>query len=210
LNVSVAQDKQRALAAYSHLPLIFEPNQGQSDAKVKFLARGRGYGLYLTDREAVLALQHFASDSRQPATSVVSMKLSGATSINDPVGDAPLPGRSNYLIGNDPGKWHRDIPQFARVRYRNVYPGIDLVYYGNQGQLEYDFEVAPGSNPKFVALKFSGARNLSIDEHGDLILAIDRSDLETRNELSPAVLNFVARRKTKSVSNWARMIALGH
>jgi Domain of unknown function DUF11/Beta-propeller repeat len=177
LNVSVARDRQRALSAYSHLPLIFEPNQGQTDAKVKFLARGRGYGLYLTDQEAVLALQRFTSDARRPATSVVSMQLSGASSIKDPVGDAPLPGRSNYLIGNDPGKWHRDIPQFARVRYRNVYPGIDLVYYGNQGQLEYDFEVSPGSDPKFVTLKFSGARNLSIDADGDLVLALDRSDL---------------------------------
>ncbi len=178
LNVSVVQDRQRALSAYSHLPLIFEPNQGQTDAQVKFLARGRGYGLYLTDQEAVLALQHFASDSRHPATSVVMMKLSGGSSTGDPIGDVPLPSESNYLIGNDPGKWHRDIPQFARVRYRNVYPGIDLVYYGNQGQLEYDFEVSPGSDPKFVALKFSGARNLSIDAHGDLVLALDGSDLQ--------------------------------
>jgi len=177
LNVSRAQDAQRALATYSHLPLIFEPNQGQSDAKVKFLARGRGYGIYLTDQEAVLALQHFASDFRHPATSVVSMKLSGASSVVDPVGDVLLPGKSNYLIGNDPGKWHRDIPQFERVRYRSVYPGIDLVYYGNQGQLEYDFEVSPGSDPKFVDLKFSGARDLSIDANGDLVLALDRSDL---------------------------------
>ncbi|HSY65909.1 MAG TPA: SBBP repeat-containing protein [Terriglobales bacterium] len=179
LNASSTQDRQRALSAYSHLPLIFEPNQGQSDAKVKFLARGRGYGLFLTDQEAVLGLQHFAADSRPSSVrnSVVSMKLSGASSIGDPVGEAPLPGKSNYLIGNDPAKWHRDIPQFARVRYGNVYPGIDLVYYGNQGQLEYDFEVSPGRDPKFVALKFSGPRNLTIDSNGDLILALDGSDV---------------------------------
>lgn len=170
---------QKALATYSHLPLIFEPNQGQTDAKVKYLAHGRGYGLYLTDQEAVLALQHFATDSRRSAVqnSVVSMKLAGASFSGDPVGDDPLPGKSNYLIGNDPANWHRDIPQFARVRYREVYPGIDLVYYGNQGQLEYDFEVSPGSDPKFIALKFSGSRNLAIDEHGDLILALDGSDV---------------------------------
>jgi len=177
LNVARAQDARQALAAYSHLPLIFEPNQGQTDAKVKFLARGRGYGLYLTDQEAVLALQHFAADSRHLTTSVVSMKLSGTVSIGEPVGDDPLPGKSNYLIGNDPGKWRRDVPQFARVRYRNVYPGIDLVYYGNQGRLEYDFEVSPGSDPRLVALKFSGARNPSIGANGDLVLALDRSDL---------------------------------
>jgi len=177
LSVPRGQATQEVLATYSHLPLIFEPNQGQTNAQVKFLARGRGYGLYLTDQEAVLALQHSASDSGRPTTSVVSMKLSGASSLGVPVGNDPLPGKSNYLIGNDRAKWHRDIPQFARVRYRNVYPGIDLVYYGNQGRLEYDFEVSPASDPKLVALKFSGARSLTIDEHGDLILALDGSDV---------------------------------
>ena len=179
LNITHAQDRREALATYSHLPLIFEPNQGQTDAKVKYLAHGRGYGLYLTDQEAVLSLQHYAADSRHPnvRNSVVSMKLSGASSVGNPVGDARLPGKSNYFIGNDPAKWHRDIPQFARVRYRNVYPGVDLVYYGNQGQLEYDFEVSPGSDPKFVALKFSGPQNLTIDERGDLILGLAGSDV---------------------------------
>jgi uncharacterized protein DUF11/beta-propeller repeat-containing protein len=172
-----AQDRREILATYGHLPLIFEPNQGQTDAKVKFLSHGRGYGLYLTDQEAVLALQHFVGSSRNAGTSVVSMKLSGASSVGEPVGDDPLPGKSNYLIGNDPAKWHRDIPQFARVRYRKVYPGIDLVYYGDQGQVEYDFEVLPGGDPKAVALKFSGSRNLNIDANGDLILALEGSNV---------------------------------
>ena len=177
LNVTHAQDRREVLATYGHLPLIFEPNQGQTDAKVKFMAHGRGYGLYLTDQEAVLALQHFVGSSRKAGTSVVSMKLSGASSVGEPVGDDPLPGKTNYLIGNDPAKWHRDIPQFARVRYRKVYPGIDLVYYGNQGQLEYDFEVLPGGDPKAVALKFSGSRKLNIDANGDLILTLEGSNV---------------------------------
>jgi Beta-propeller repeat/Domain of unknown function DUF11 len=165
-----AQGRQQVLATYSHLPFIFEPNQGQTDARVKFQARGSGYGLYLTADEAVLALQGSAA---RPA--VVTMKLVGATSSSDPVGDVPLPGRTNYFIGNDPAKWHRDIPQFARVRYRSVYPGIDLVYYGNQGRLEYDFEVAPGSNPGQVAFRFQSpsrhsSRILRIDAAGDLVL----------------------------------------
>ncbi len=166
---------QKALATYSRLPLMFEPNQGQTDARVKFLARGSGYGLYLTSHEAVLALPH--SKSR---TSVVSMKLVGPTSSVEPVGDVELPGKSHYLIGNDPTKWHRDIPQFARVRYRNVYPGIDLVYYGHQGQLEYDFEVAPGSDPALVGLKFQGSQSPRIDAAGDLVLAAAGSDLRLR------------------------------
>ena len=167
----------QVLATYSHLPLMFEPNQGQTDAKVRFLARGSGYGLYLTAQEAVLSLRHPAADSRHLATSVVSMKLVGAASAVEPVGDVQLPGRSNYFIGNDPAKWHRDIPQFARVRYRGVYPGIDLVYYGNHGQLEYDFEVAPGSDPKIVGLKLKGSQNLRIDAGGDLVVAVGSSNV---------------------------------
>jgi uncharacterized repeat protein (TIGR01451 family) len=175
---------QQVLATYGRLPLMFEPNQGQTDARVRFLARGSGYGLYLTAHDAVLALQNSSTESRHPAprTSVVSMKLVGANSSTEPTGDVQLPGKSNYLIGNDPRKWHRGIPQFARVRYRNVYPGIDLVYYGNQGRLEYDFEVAPGSDPGRVALRFQGAenhgsRNLKIDAAGDLVLAVSGSDV---------------------------------
>src|SRR5579863_8962196 len=128
---------------------MFEPNQGQTDASVRFMAHGSGYGLYLTAHEAVLAVPQAAINPQHPTlrTSVVRMTLAGANSAAQPAGDAQLPGKSNYFIGNDPARWHRDIPQFARVRYHNVYPGVDLVYYGNQGQLEYDFEVAPGSDP---------------------------------------------------------------
>jgi len=178
------QSQQRVLASYSHLPLMFEPNQGQTDAKVRFLSRGGGYGLYLTAQEAVLALRRPATDLRHPAPriSALSMKIAGSAASVEPVGDVQLPSKSNYFIGNDPAKWHRDIPQFARVRYRNVYPGIDLVYYGSQGRLEYDFEIAPGSDPGQVTLKFEGVskrgeRNLSIDAGGDLVVAVGESDV---------------------------------
>jgi Beta-propeller repeat/Domain of unknown function DUF11 len=181
LHSSTSQSKQQVLATYSHLPLIFEPNQGQTDPKVRFLARGGGYGLYLTADEAVLALQR---NSRHPSdrTSAVSMKLVGATSTAKPTGDGQLPGTSNYLIGNDPSKWHRDLPQFERVRYPNAYPGIDLVFYGNQGRLEYDFEVAPGSDPRQVAFRFKnlakhGPQNLKIAAGGDLVLDLGGGDV---------------------------------
>ena len=177
--VPSAKGVPQVLANYSRLPLIFEPNQGQTNARVKFQARGSGYGLYLTAQEAVLALQRSAADPHHPTapTSALSMKLVGTVSPAEPTGEIQLPGKSNYLIGNDPEKWHRDIPQFARVRYRNVYPGIDLIYYGNQGRLEYDFEVAPGSDPTQVALRFQGNESPTIDSHGDLVLAAGGSDL---------------------------------
>ena len=172
-----ARETQQVLATYSHLPLIFEPNHGQTDATVRFLARGSGYGLYLTTQDAVLAFQHSPADSQYPTRSVISMKLVGAAAAVEPAGDLQLPGKSNYFIGNDPIKWHRDIPQFARVRYRNVYPGVDLVYYGNQGRLEYDFEVAPGSDPAQVELEFQGSQNPTIDGTGDLVMAVGGSQV---------------------------------
>lgn len=174
------------------LPLFFEPNQGQTDPQVKFLARGSGYGLFLTADEAVLELQHSApspfgsgqaKNSHQPsavstphsAPSVIRMRLDGANSAARVSGAEPLPGKSNYFIGNDPAKWHRGIPQFARVEYKAVYPGVNLVYYGNQGQLEYDFRVAPGAEPSQIALDFDGA-SAHLDS-GDLVLATAQGDV---------------------------------
>ena len=170
------------------LPMFFEPNQGQTAPQVKFLARGAGYGLFLTADEAVLELQHpalgsqhstgssqLAAGSSQPSSSVIRMRLDGANSSPRVSGASPLPGKSNYFIGNDSSKWHHDIPQFARVQYQAVYPGVDLVYYGNQGQLEYDFRVAPGAQPNQIALSFQGA-SARLDS-GNLILSTADGDV---------------------------------
>ena len=154
--------------------MIFEANQGQSDPRVKFMARGAGYGLFLTSDEAVLSLQ----PSPKQAAGVLRMALAGANSNAVVVGANALPGKSNYMIGNDASKWHRNVPQFARVRYGAVYPGIDLVYYGNQGKLENHFEVAPGADPKQVALTFQGAGQLSLDESGNLVVAVNGRDVK--------------------------------
>ena len=164
------------------LPLFFEPNQGQTAPQVKFLARGAGYGLFLTADEAVLQLQssavsnqHSAIGSQRPPSSVIRMRLDGANPSARVSGASPLPGRSSYFIGNDPSRWHRDIPQFARVEYQAVYPGINLVYYGDQGQLEYDFHVAPAADPNQIALSFKGASARIVS--GDLLLATDQGDV---------------------------------
>jgi hypothetical protein len=164
------------------LPLFFEPNQGQTAPQVKFLARGAGYGLFLTADEAVLQLhpsevssQPSALSSQGASSSVIRMRLDGANSSARISGASPLPGKSSYFIGNDPSKWHRDIPQFARVQYEAVYPGVNLVYYGDQGQLEYDFRVAPAADPNQIALSFNGASARIVS--GDLLLATDRGDV---------------------------------
>ena len=166
-------DPDQVRIAYGHLPLIFEANRGQSDSAVRFMARGRGYELFLTAGDAVLALQSLSAKA-QPATqiSLLSMDLAGSNPYPEVSGADELPGKSNYFIGNDPSRWHRGIPQYARVRYRDVYPGIDLVYYGNRGRLETDYEVAPGRNPKQVTIRFRGADKIEIDRGGNLVLSV--------------------------------------
>lgn len=175
---STSPDSKHLLAAYDHLPLIFERNDGQTDAQVKFLARGRGYGLYLTSNESVLVLRSGAGAKR--TAEVVRMKLAHATANAAPAGADLLPGKSNYFIGQDPAKWRRNIPQFARVRYHNIYPGTDLVYYGNGGELEYDFEVAPGSDPQQIAISFDGVEAIKLDHNGDLALLVRGKELRLK------------------------------
>jgi len=191
--------RQQIQAAYSHLPLAFEVNQGQTDPKVKFLARGSGYGLFLTADEAVLRIQSSASNAF-----ALSMSLDGANRNVAVVGANELPGKSNYFIGSDPKKWHRNVPQFARVRYQNVYPGIDVVYYGNQGRLEYDFEVAPEVDSKQVNLRFRGPDKLRIDGSGNLVLETGAGNVELKaprvyqqvgQEQRPVAGKFVLRAK---------------
>jgi hypothetical protein len=173
-----ARSSALALQSFTRLPMLFEPNVGQSDPQVKFLARGNGYGLFLTGNEAVLSLSRTKADksAERELVTPLRMRLAGASASASVTGDQPLPGKSNYFIGNDPKQWHTGVPQFARVRYESVYPGVDLVYYGNQGQLEYDFEVAPGRDPKRVQLEFQGARKLHLDG-GDLVVATAAGDI---------------------------------
>ncbi len=166
------KSKPDAQALLSQLPMIFEPNQGQAASGVKFVAHGQGYGLYLDDAGAMLALPIPSSGAGQPKLTLeaVRMRLVGANPSPQITGADQLPGTSNYFIGNDPKKWHRGIPQFSKVRYRSVYPGIDLVFYGNQGRLEYDFRVAPGADPAQAELQFDGAHKLELI-HGDVTLS---------------------------------------
>lgn len=172
-------DANTLRASFARLPMIFEANQGQTDGHVKFLARGSGYGLFLTQKEAVLTLQHaaFENGSVVRRAAVLRMGLRNANLNAQVEGTQELPGKSNYLIGNNPAKWHQNVPQFGRVRYASVYPGVDLVYYGNQGRLEYDFEVAPGADPSQVALKLEGADGIHLDASGNLVLATSAGDV---------------------------------
>lgn len=167
LLVATGLDEARAATAYGQLPIAFERNQGQADAAVKFLARGLGYGISLTQDGAVLTLGAAPKQSGK----VIQMRLEGADSKARAAGVAALPGVSNYFVGDDPAQWHMHIPNYAKVKYAGVYPGIDLVYYGNQRQLEYDFVVAAGADPAAIALNFKGVDSVSANADGDLVLS---------------------------------------
>jgi hypothetical protein len=194
-----SQTSPRALSsevvrsAYGNLPLSFEVNAGQTDSDVKFLARGAGYTVFLTQDEAVLALlsapesasgdpssqalRHVLEPGAPPplpqTSAVLAMRLVGANPKTEASGADELPNKSNYFVGRDPRGWHSNIANFARVRYGGVYPGVDLVFYGKQGQLEYDFVVAPRASAGVVAFQFRGAERLRVDPNsGDLLVGV--------------------------------------
>jgi RHS repeat-associated protein len=178
---------QRALNQQS---LAFEPNLGQTDARVRFLARAGSYGLYLTGTDAVMVMPvrtqvvdntaslgrpGLASDPQQgaapPLLQAIGMRLVGANADAPAEGLQKLPGNSNYFLGNDPNQWVTDVPRYAGVGYNDVYPGIDLVYYGNQDRnLEYDFIVAPGVNPGAIAFAYEGVNGVRLDADGSLVV----------------------------------------
>jgi photosystem II stability/assembly factor-like uncharacterized protein len=177
----------RLAETYRKLPLSFEANHGQTTDQVKFLSRGHGYTLFLTPTEAVLNLRkvehsrqygersavspsHLSQKNHSAiAETILRMKLRGANSEVQIIGLEELPGKSNYFIGNNPDKWYANIPTYAKIKYQEVYPSIDLVYYGNQHQLEYDFIVSPGANPKAIQLVFEGTDHMGTDSEGGLI-----------------------------------------
>jgi uncharacterized repeat protein (TIGR01451 family) len=164
-----AKAETRVATAYGQLPLAFEQNDGQTAEEVRFLSRGAGYTLFLTSADAVLALRKTSPEGNRAGT-VLRMKLRGGSPASRVAGRGELPGRTNYLIGRDPEKWRRGVARFEKVEYENVYPGVNLVYYGNQRQLEYDFIVSPGADPQRIRLAFDGTQALRIDDRGDLVL----------------------------------------
>jgi uncharacterized repeat protein (TIGR01451 family) len=155
--------------AAAKLPLAFEPNMGQTDARASYVAHGAGYGLFLTPSEAILSLGVAAKNSTA-VNNAVHMQLEGASSNPKIAASEPLPGKSNYFRGNDSSRWVRNVPTFARVRYSDVYPGVDLVFYGKQGQLEYDFALRSGADPQQIRLNLSGVESVLLGDDGSLSL----------------------------------------
>jgi hypothetical protein len=175
-------------------PLAFEANQGQTDPRVKYVARGNGYAVFLTANDTVFAMTSQTSDSHlsgkhglstartaahtaKPTTASIYMRPVGGNSHSEIAAGRELPGYTNYYIGSDPSKWQQGVKQYATVSYRDVYPGVDMAFHGHRRQLEFDFIVAPGADAARIAMGFTGARKLSIDPAGNLLLATAAGDV---------------------------------
>ncbi len=188
--------QQRIAAGIARQPLRFEPNSGQTDSRVKYVARGDGYTLFLTGNQAVMKLRQgpppanprlaesrldkstgVPARAQAQTASVLSFQLEGANVNAVAVGEEPLAGTSNYFLGNDPSQWRAGVTDYGRVHYSSVYPGVDLVYYGNQDALEYDFDVAPGANPEAIRLKLNGAERAEVAANGDLMIHAGGGDV---------------------------------
>ncbi|MEP7342642.1 MAG: SBBP repeat-containing protein [Acidobacteriota bacterium] len=195
-----AAAKARVAENYGKLPLQFEANEGQFNNQARFVSRGHGYNLSLTRTSAALSLR--SNDGR----AVVEMQPLNANPNPTITGVDKLPGVSNYFRGNNPTKWRTNVPHFAKVKYEAVYPGVDLVYYGNQRQLEYDFVVAPGVDPNKIKLGFVGADEIKLADNGDLVLMAKGSELrqhkpviyqEVNSQRSPVAGSFVIEGKNR-------------
>ncbi len=160
--------------AYEKLPLRFEANLGQFDAKAKFLCRGKNYNMFLSSTGATLKLR---SGSKSEKREVLSMRIVGGNPDARAEGLEQLPSVSNYFIGRDPSQWRSDVPNYAMARFHDVYPGIDVLYRSLDQSVEYDFLLAPGADSSRIRLAFDAEGEVRIDDEGDLVIETSRGDL---------------------------------
>src|SRR5688572_23967647 len=204
-----AAAKTRLAEHFGKLPLSFETNKGQIDERVKFLSHGPGYDLFLTATEAVLKVQKLpaqqsgkskgtaSADANVREGTVLRLRMLGANATPQVEGQEELPGKIHYFNGNDPAKWHRNIPTYKRAYFKDLYPGIDVVYYGNQRELEYDFVVAPGANPKLIRFTVEGADKTRLDKSGSLRLTLTHGEVTLNKPLIYQVDENGSRREVK-------------
>jgi hypothetical protein len=194
-------DVRRIAAA---APLTFEQNAGQTDASVKFLSRGASAAVFIQPDGVTLALSPEASGGRGRQTYAVAMRLVGAAAQAQVEGEGELPARSNYFIGGDPSGWRRDIPHFERVRVKQSWPGIDVVYYSTPArEYEFDFVVAPGGDPNRITLEFAGAEQLGIDSEGGLSILLGGRILQWKK---PVAYQEVNGRRVEVAANYFRPV----
>lgn len=170
-----------AAARAMRAPVLFERNDGQADERALYVAHGLGYSLFLTRDGAAMVLhapRKGADVSTRTSDYAARLSFVGANLHAEVEGIDELPGKSNYFSGSNPALWKTGIPQFSRVLYRDIYPGVDLVFYAHDGQLEFDFNVAPGANPDVIRLEAAGAQT-SLTRDGEVVVRLGNRDLMT-------------------------------
>ena len=184
LQVSLYSQKSlnNAAASLNGLPISFEENHGQVDSDVRFLAHAGKSTIYFTPNEAVLAL--YSRDSqKKPAVSALRMQWIGANAHPQMIAEHPLPGKINYLIGRDPANWHTNLPTYGQVRYRDLFPGVDAVFFGKDGEMEYDLVLSPGSDPEKISFGLEGVQSMSLAGNGDLVLRLANGEVRHRRPM---------------------------
>jgi len=178
-------EKKPIIYNYGNLPLYFIKNDGQIDNKVKFYEKAAGHsmfftedGIYITmtkyageEKSAKMALKRFRDElkAKNAKSEVIKLRPLNARKGVEIVAEEEQSGRVNYFIGNDPKKWKTDIPTYRKVRYKGLYEGVDIVFYGNNNQLEYDIIARPGADISKIAFEYEGIKDLQISEEGDLV-----------------------------------------
>jgi hypothetical protein len=167
------------------LPLSFEPNRGQSRGGVRFVARGPGYTLYLTEEGSSFQFATAQEQVSDRSASEFSIKLAGQRKSRSAlIGLDEQPSKSSYFTGPDPAKWLTGIPNFSRVRRRGIYEGIDATYYGSHGQFECEFTIAPHAKPDSIALEILGARHIRKDRRGDIVFNVANVEMRLQKPIS--------------------------
>src|SRR3989344_830104 len=165
------QTKAQLDALYGNLPLYFIQNEGQVDGRVEFYEKGPGHSMFFTTEGAFLRLENGRSSE------VVHVKLLGAAKEPNIIAEGLQAGRVNYFIGDDPQNWRADVPTYGGIVYQEIYPGIDMKFYGNNRQLEYDLVVKPGADPSEIRIAYEGVEGLRITENGDLEIGLKAGKL---------------------------------
>lgn len=197
------------IKSLSNLPLIFEANIGQKPSEVKFLVREKGHTVFFTPTEVILTIPQGKDEDRltnkqenstQPKSSeplaqqsnehsLLKMKMKGANPDTEIIGEGKLEGKFNYFIGKDTEKWITNVPTYEKVGYKEIYPGIDLVYYGKAQKLEHDFIVKPSIDPGIITLSFEGAEKVEVDAEGNLLVEAKTGELRLLKPLAYQDIN---------------------
>jgi hypothetical protein len=190
---AAVQAAPKLAASIPNQQLAFERNIGQNPSQFQFVSHARNYAVFLESDEATLVfraaehspiLQNASVTKHAATTELVSLHLLQSDRATAAQAEEPLPAKANYFLGSDPAKWRTNVPLFGRVRYPSVYKNVDLEYYGTESQLEYDFVIKPGGDPKSIHFSLEGARQAKIERSGDLTVRVGNTQFALRKPIA--------------------------